>query len=327
MTPPKPLNALVIGCGRIAGSGAPTSADAEAPTHADAYDRHPSFRMTTCIEPDERRRLAFMRRWQVPEGFADLDACIAAQVPFDVASVCAPTPAHAAILWRLLETPVRAVLCEKPLTDDAGESARLVDAYRAAGKPLAVAYLRRWNPAMAELKRELENGDWGALRTATGLYTRGLLVNGSHLVDLIRYLFGPLALKAVTGKRIDSEAQDPTVDAVLALDGGVPVHLIAADSRDYALFELHLITERGAIGIERSGHGVRRRRIDEPFHPHHKLLDRGEWEECSHGDPYFRALGNLLQALENGEALASDGESALEAQRLCEEMIDKAKDL
>lgn len=319
------LTVAVIGCGRIAGGLAGAG---DAPSHADAYDRHPSFRMTACVEPDQRRRLEFIGRWQVPGGFADLDDCLAASVPFDVASVCVPTPVHAAILWRLLKTPVRAVLCEKPLTDDTGESARLVDAYRAAGKPLAVAYLRRWNPAMARLKRELEGGSWGGLRTVIGTYTKGALNNGSHLVDLLRYLCGPLTLKAVTGQRIDGDAGDPTVDAVLTLDGGVPVHLIGADARDYALFELHLITERGAIDVERSGQAVRRRRrVDDPCHHGYRHLDQGEWDECGHGDPFLRAVDNLYQALENGEALASDGKSALDAQRLCQQMIEKAKAL
>ncbi len=322
------LTVAVIGCGRIAGGFAGTSDRGGAPTHADAYDRHLSFRMIACVEPDDRRRLSFMRRWEVPHGFANLDECVAADVGFDVASVCTPTPVHAAILWRLLETPVRAVLCEKPLTDDASQSARLVDAYRAAGKPLAVAYLRRWNPAMAKLKRELESGSWGGLRTVIGTYTKGALNNGSHLVDLLQYLCGPLTLKTVTGSRIDGVAGDPTVDAVLALEGGVPVHLVGADSRDYALFELHLITQRGAIDIERSGQVVRRRRrVDDPYHRGYEILDHGEWTECGHGDPLLHALGNLCGALEHGEELLSNGRSALEAQRLCEEMIDQAKAL
>ncbi len=319
------LTAAVIGCGRIAGGLAPASAT-DPPTHPGAYSRHPAYRMAACVEPSESHRLAFMRRWNVAQGFADLDGCIAAGVRFDVASVCAPTAAHAAILWRLLETPVRAVLCEKPLTDDTGESARLVDAYRAAEKPLAVAYLRRWNPAMTALKQELENGSWGALRTLTGFYTKGALNNGSHLVDLIHYLFGPLSLTAVTGRRIDGEAHDPTVDAVLALDGGVPVHLIGADARDYALFELHVVAERGAVDIERSGRVVRRRRcVDDPLHGGYRLLDQGEWTEYGHGDPLFRAVDNIFAALEHGAALASDGTSALQAQRLCLDMIDQAE--
>ena len=322
------LTAAVIGCGRIAGGLSCTGGKDDPPTHADAYDRHPSFRLAACVEPDESRRLAFMRRWQIPHGFANLDECVAADVGFDVASVCTPTPVHAAILWRLLETPVRAVLCEKPLTDDASQSARLVDAYRAAETPLAVAYLRRWTPEMAKLKRELEGGSWGSLRTVIGTYTKGALNNGSHLVDLLQYLCGPLTLKAVTGQRIDGDAGDPTVDAVLVLDGGVPVHLIGADARDYALFELHLIAERGAIDVERSGQAVRRRRrVDDPCHDGYRHLDQGEWDECGHGDPFLRAVDNLYQALENGEALASDGESALDAQRLCQQMIEKAQAL
>jgi predicted dehydrogenase len=278
--------------------------------------------MVSCIEPDDARRQNFMRDWNVPSGFADLESCLAAGTKFSVASVCVPTAAHAGILRKLLDTPVQAVLCEKPLTDDADESVRLVEAYREENKTLAVAYLRRWTPAVQELKQELETGAWGDLRAITGLYTKGILNNGSHLLDLVRYLFGPLTLHTVTNQRFDAGPDDPTVDAALHLENGVPVHVIGVDSRDYALFELHLIAARGAVGIEQSGRVIRRRGcMDDPYHDGYRLLERGAWTEYGHGDSFLRLLDNLKANLADGTPLTSDGQSALATQLLCESMI------
>jgi predicted dehydrogenase len=328
---PPVLSAVVIGCGRIAG-GAPAAADAPADaeelTHAGAYAAHPGYQLIACIEPDTERRRAFCKRWNIPQGFASLDEALKSSLEFDVASVCTPTPMHAEILGQLLKTPLRAVFCEKPLTDSLAESERLVTAYQKADKLLAVAYLRRWNPAMAELKRELVRGDWGELRTAIGTYTKGALNNGSHLIDLMHYLCGPLRLKAVTGTRIDADKADPTIDAVLETKSGAPLHLIGADSRDYALFELQLISERGVIAIESSGLVIRRRGpVDDPLHSGYKTLDHGDWRECGHGDPFRRALDNIAAALDGTGKLASDGENALEAQRICTQMIEQARNL
>jgi predicted dehydrogenase len=322
------LSAVVIGCGRIAGGALPASAEAETLTHAGAYSRHPGYRLIACVEPIEARRRDFLRRWDIPYGFADFESLLAAGLEFDIASVCTPTRNHADVLGQLLETPVRAVFCEKPLTGSVAESGRLVAAYQAAGKPLAVAYLRRWNPAMAVLKQEIAEGAWGAMRAAIGTYTKGALNNGSHLIDLVHYLLGPLVLKAVTGLRIEDDEADPTVDAVLELKSGASLHLIGADSRDYALFELQLIGERGVIAIESSGLVMRRRAsVDDPLHSGYKTLDHGDWSECGHGDPFRRALDNLAAALEGTATLASDGASALEAQRICAQMIERARSL
>jgi predicted dehydrogenase len=328
MTGDAPLGALVVGCGAIAGGGERPASAMAPPTHADAYHRHPSYQMVSCIEPDESRRQRFMHDWNIPSGFVDLESCLAAGTEFSVASVCVPTPAHSEILRKLLDTPVRAVLCEKPLTDDARESAQLVDAYQEARKTLAVAYLRRWTPAVEELKSEFEGGVWGDVRAITGFYTKGVLNNGSHLLDLIRHLFGALTLDAVTHQRLDAGQEDPTVDAVLHLENGVPVHVMGTDFRDYALFELHIITARGAIGIEQSGRIVRRRAcMDDPYHDGYKLLAHGEWTEYGHGDSFLHLLDNLKANLEDGTPLTSDGRSAFATQQLCESMIQATQTL
>lgn len=325
----KTLTALVIGCGRIAGAAPPPGCDTDQlVSHAAAYDRHPNFRLHACVEPDDDRRKAFMDRWGVKTGFASLDACRAAGMEFDVASVCTPTPNHAAVLWALLDSPVSAVFCEKPLTDDGPEARRLVAAYSQAQRPLVVNYTRRWHPALAELKREIQARDWGQLRTAVGYYTKGVRNNGSHLIDLAHYIIGPARLLAVTGSQVDHDPSDPNVDAVLNFESGVRMHMIGGDARDFALFEMHLITERGAIGIEQSGRVLRRRRAkDDPLTAGYRLLETNGLTEVGSGGAIYRAIDELTCVVRNGTAPSSDGESALATQLLCEEIIARSKTL
>jgi predicted dehydrogenase len=323
------LTALVVGCGRIGGEAPPPGSRIDSLiSHAAAYDRHPDFHLRACVEPDHTKRRAFMDQWGVETGFASLDDCRAAGMEFDVASVCTPTPEHAAALWTLLATPVSAVFCEKPLTDDGPEARRLVAAYNKVGRPLTVNFTRRWHPALAELKNEIEAGDWGRLRAAVGYYTKGVRNNGSHLIDLAHYLIGPTHLLAVTGSRIDHTATDPTVDAVLSCGDGVRLHLIGGDARDYALFEMHLITERGAIGIERSGRILRRRRTeDDPLAAGYRLLEADGLAEVGPGGSIYRAVDELARVVRDGAAPSSDGDNALAAQLLCEEIIDGVTNL
>lgn len=316
-----PLKALIVGCGRIAGGFDECGPDSAVLSHAGAYRRHSGFEIAACVEPDAERRQGFAKTWAVPAAFANLDQCLQAGIPFDVASVCVPTAHHGAVLERLLGTEVKAVFCEKPLTDDAAESERLVEAYAEAGVLLAVNYLRRWDPSVVALRHEIESGEWGQVRTATGYYTKGVLNNGSHLVDLAHLLRGPLALDAVTGARTDHDPGDPTVDAVLRWEDGVALHLIGADARDMSLLEFHMVTERGAIGIEESGFTIRRRRIvPSPYFAGYRQLDRGQWVTTELETALYRAVDNLYAAVVRGAVLESDGRSALPAQVLCEEM-------
>ena len=320
-----PLKALIIGCGRIAGGFDEYGPDSAVLSHAGAYQSHPGFEIVACVEPDTECRDGFAKTWAVPAAFATLDKCLEAGAPFDVASVCVPTANHGAVLEKLLETGVKAVFCEKPLTDDIAESERLIKAYAAAGVLLAVNYLRRWDPSIVALRNEIESGEWGRVRTAMGYYTKGVLNNGSHLVDLAQLLRGPLALESVTGARSDHDPGDPTVDAALRWEDGIAMHLIGADARDMSLFEFHIVTERGVIGIEESGFTIRRRRIvASPYFTDYRQLDRGQWATTEFATALHHAVDNLYAAVVQGAALKSDGSSALSAQSLCDEIRRRA---
>jgi predicted dehydrogenase len=236
---------LIVGCGQIAGGfDAARSATDPPLTHAGAYLRHGGFELAACVEPDESRRLAFMQRFGVAEGFDDLAAVVGSFAPghFAVASICSPTALHAAQLRALLALQPRLVFCEKPVTPTRAETAALAHEFEAAGIALAVNHNRRWAPCVQALRQELAAGEWGAVRSATGTYNKGVLNNGSHMLDLLHLLLGPLTLLHAGRPVADHFADDPSVPALLQTAQGLPVHLQTAHAGDGAVFELQLHT-------------------------------------------------------------------------------------
>ena len=320
----KCLSALVVGCGRI-GGGIVGDVRLDEPSHAAAYARHQGFRIAACIEPDPLHRTAFMAKWNVANGFANLDEAMAGGIHFDVASICTPTPQHAADLRTLASSNVRAVWCEKPLTAAAAESAEIVEAYQRVGKSLAVNYLRRWQPSMVDLKSRIADGEWGQVRAGAGFYTKGIRNNGGHLIDLVQWLLGPLEPKQAIISRIDHDPSDPNVDAILQLSNGAPIHLVAGDARDYAIFELEIIAARGALRIERSGRSIRTRRTtDDPDAEGYRILENGQFAMVATNDAFLNAADNIYHAIIDGAPLASDGATALAAERVCDALIERA---
>ncbi|MDH3581353.1 MAG: Gfo/Idh/MocA family oxidoreductase, partial [Hyphomicrobiales bacterium] len=260
-------DAIIIGCGRIGGGD-------ETLSHASAYVRHDGFQLTGCVEPDDTRRKAFMARWNVPRGYRSIQDAVKDNDDWSVASVCTPTPQHAADLRSLLETGVRAVWCEKPLTGRVKESEQLVTSYLNAEKHLAVNYLRRWHPAIQDLQAELAAGKWGTVKAMTGYYTKGLCNNGSHMIDLVHYLAGPLEPVAASWSAVSHEPSDPPIDAILRTRDGANVHLVVGDADDYALFELEIVAAQGTIRIEQSGRATRTRRtMEDPDSSGYTILD------------------------------------------------------
>lgn len=318
----EPLAALIVGCGAIAGGYDEAASGDTALTHAGAYAHHGRFRIAACVEPDGDRREQFMARWNVTAGFATLEQCITTGMAFDVASVCVPTATHESALQELLDLPVRAVFAEKPLTHDLGASTRLVEAYAEAARPLAVNYLRRWDRAMAALAEEIAAGTWGAVQSVTGFYGKGLMNCGSHLIDLLHMLIGPLEPELVTRRRLDWRGDDPTLDAVLSTASGMPVYLVGSDAKQYFSFEAVLTFDKGRIHIEEQGRSLRTRLVrDDPVYVGYRTLDPGRAVETALGGAMLAAVDNMARCLDEGMTLASDGRSALRVERVCGQLM------
>jgi len=315
---PKVLDTIIIGCGQIAGQWSMGPSSDAILTHADAYSRHGGFRIVACVEPAADRRAEFMRYWSIPRGYDRLSDCLMQEHPI-VASVCSTTNTHAEILSDLLNSSVRAVFCEKPITAEVGTARDLVDAYRNAGKLLIVNYTRRWDPAIGALRAELASGEWGAVRAVAAWYVRGVVNNGSHAVDLLHWLIGPVRIGAVAGSRQDGVDGDPTVDAILKLENGASVHLIAGDGRDMGFFEIQILTESGMIAIEESGMKIRRRRATEDsLFAGRRQIHGGEWQEGGYKKAMLHAVDEIHAAVVSGTPVSSTGESALAALSICD---------
>ena len=315
-----PYRVLIVGCGNIAGGFDAARTENDPPlSHAGAFSRHPGFAIAACVDPDAQRREAFARRWNVPEVHAAPED-IGEAARFDVISICSPTVFHANHLRFAIDRAPRLIFCEKPMTGEAALGRALAATCADKGILLAVNHLRRWAPRLERLGEELREGSWGAVRGLNGIYNKGVLNNGSHLVDMVQFLLGePLELIAAGRPQWDHWDDDPTVPALLASRSGIPVQVCTADARDYALFELTVVTERGIIAIEDGGASWRvRKPVDSGDFAGYRRVERGDFEPGDLNATMTEAIGNIHAALASGAPLRSTGETALQAQDLCE---------
>jgi predicted dehydrogenase len=311
---------LIIGCGNIAGGyDEQQPMDSLPLAHAKAYINHGRFNLTACIEPDTTKRIAFQNRWNVTNGFANFHDIDKQAFSVDVISICSPTSSHANDLQQALSLNPKLIFCEKPVTSSLRETKRIVSECSNNNVLLAVNYSRRWSPQVIQVKSELESGKWGEIRSISAIYNKGILNNGSHMVDLLSFLFGPLRLTAVGQILDDFSFDDPTVDATLISNQGFPIHLNVAHAKDYALFEMQVVTQKGMICMEDGGSRWRFRQVlpSNKLHGYH-FLNTGEWLEPKGSFALTGAVSNLYKALQNEAPLISTGVNAVEAQSLCE---------
>ncbi|TLZ99090.1 MAG: Gfo/Idh/MocA family oxidoreductase, partial [Methanobacteriota archaeon] len=117
----------------------------------------------------------------------------------DAVSVCVPTEHHAKVALDVIRAGIP-LLVEKPLAATVEEAKRIVDAAKKAGVTLAVGHIERHNPAIAAVKRHVQEGQYGDLVTAAARRVSsfpgrvrdiGVVMDlGVHEIDVLRYLVG-----------------------------------------------------------------------------------------------------------------------------------------
>lgn len=160
-------------------------------------------------------------------------------VAFDAAIVCAPPATHAHIAADILASG-RHVLCEKPLTIGLAAARQLVDVANTTGRLLMMASKFRYVADVASARAMLSAGAIGTPVLFENAFTDrlsmagrwqvdpaisggGVIIdNGTHSVDLTRYLFGPITeLLAVEGVRLQGLAVEDTATLTVRCATGV----------------------------------------------------------------------------------------------------------
>ena len=152
------------------------------------------------------------------QGFAEPLAMIA-EAELDALVIAAPTTAHVPLALAAIERGI-ALLVEKPLAATVGEAMQILDAARAAGVPVQVGHVERFNPAVLELGRLIDDG-W--LSTIYSIASRragpfparirdvGVTVDlATHDADILSWIAGerPSRVYAETAQRIHATNED-----------------------------------------------------------------------------------------------------------------------
>lgn len=323
------LRVLIVGCGKIAGGFDQGRFPNDLPyTHAGAYVRDGRFKITVCVEPDDNRRAEFMETWGVPVGVRSTDELLNTGEQFDVISICSPTICHAHDLEIALRLNPKLIFCEKPITTLLADTEELVAECCEANILLAVNYTRRWDPDITKLQASIHAGQWGMLRSVIGLYNKGILNNGSHMLDLLHLIVGPMEIIKIGKPIYDFFPNDPTISVWLQGQQDVSIHLACSHAEDFAVFELQLIFSHGVLTMEDGGMFWRERRaIDSVTFKGYRMLEEGVRRAGEYPRAMLQAVDNIYRAIYQGDPLASTGDSALFAQRVCEQIKQHACEL
>ncbi len=290
--------AALIGCGKIGSEFADDPRITDIYTHAGAYTACPDTNLVAVCDADGDKVKKCGMRWGVSRIFQDFQTMIEETQP-EIISICTPDSTHKFVICEVMEHRcIRAIFAEKPLALSLEDATEILELAQARNVTLAVNYFRRYASNIQCLKRDItEEKCIGEIQTVSCHYTKGILHNGTHLLDLARYLIGDIiSVQGFHNQRSDS--QDPSLDAYLHFGNGASGFIHGCDEKMFDICEMDIIGSEGRIRILDSGHTIERYEIcDDPHYSGYMGLSLTEKDTRGMTDTLLRGVEDLVFCL------------------------------
>ncbi len=316
------FKSAIIGCGKIAGGYDIKVPDKWSFTHAGAYHLCKETRLTAIADISEKALNQFSQKWEIDNCYTDYKDLLDKE-SIDILSICLLTEKHYEVFKYACEKGVPAIFCEKPLSYDLKEARDMVE--MSNDRVVAVNYFRRWNPALFQLREELCGGKFGRVLNATIHYTKGLFVNGSHLVDLMRWFFGePNDVRLI--RTTWQDARDFGIDFAMTFSNNITSFFLSVQDANYVFINIDILTEKGRIVIGQRGQDIERHEeIVEPHFQRFDILKRVETKETQWRDCLTLAVQEMVDCLKNGGQVSCTSEDGLRALEICCEVVSQSE--
>ncbi len=282
-------------------------------SHTACFREVDSVEVVAGADPFDEQREDFRQRWGVEGLYADYREMVAAE-NLDIASVATSARPRPEIVRHLAESGVRAIYAEKPLAITLAEADSMVEACRANDVVLAVGCTRRWDAWWTMARSMISDGDIGQVLQINAHGNAGISHNGSHMIDLIRYLAGDDPISWVFGEAESDAAassdDDLRMNGYLAFAGGARAYIRTWPS-GAANWTFDIIGETGTLRATGNGSDIEWWQPAGDGTLTRRPIPRPQRIES----PGVRAVRDLVHCLETGkkpECAGEDGVVALE---------------
>lgn len=317
--------AVIIGAGRI-GARFDNLKSERVLTHAHAYYKNPRIDLLGFFDINQKNSKEAALKWG-GSSFKNLEEAFKA-VP-DIVSVCVPDKYHFPILSEIIRYRPKLVICEKPATTNLRDTEKILRLYKKAGISILVNYSHRFDKTLQTLKVAIQKKKFGKVLCASGIYTKGLLHNGSHLIDLSRYLFGEVKNNHADYSFSDYYGEDKNISGFIAFEKCPQFYLMAGDERKYSIIELDILLEKKRIRfvdfVDSGFFAHIQEIVKDPIYTGYKCLGKSVIKRTCFSEALPSLIKNAVNYLEGRENLKCGIEDAYFTQKACFSLLNNYK--
>ena len=318
----KKIRTAIIGLGRIVHGYEDISSVAgriRYPTHSSVLKKDKRFTLVAAADIDAKQRRLFQRKTSPDVAmYADYRAMLKNEA-IDLLVVAVPTGAHYVVCSRAIESGIKNILCEKPITRTIAEVEKLTALAKRHQAKIMVNYHRSHNKSYAQLARSIRKKKWGRAVSVSVQYNNGIFNTATHLIHLLEKMFGTMERVQSVKKSVRNN-KDPNI-SFTAYVNGLTIFFEGVDNAKYRLLEVDMKFETGRLVLSNdslsefkpeAGQGLAFLKISAPS----TILDIGR----SMLDVYE----NIFQVMKHKKAAASDLAAAARALRVAAKAIESA---
>ncbi|MBC7242474.1 MAG: Gfo/Idh/MocA family oxidoreductase [Anaerolineae bacterium] len=321
----KLLRAAVIGVGSMGRN------------HARVYAEMEDVQLIAVADVDQAAAVRVANIYGV-RAYADYRMMLEAE-PLDLVTIAVPTRLHREVAEEAAAHGVH-LFVEKPLAGSVEDARAIIDAARAAGVKLGVGHIERFNPAILQLKVELDAGRLGRMfqlhaRRVGPFPPRvedvGVVFDlATHELNIMEYLANArvVSLYAETEREIHEQHED-LLSGVIKLDNGVVGVLDINWLTPTKIRELSVIGERGMFRVNY---------LTQELYLHENSFFSENWEsavalmgvsegrtikyEIKRKEPLKAELESFVEAIREDKPPAIGGEEGLRAVFLAQKLVE-----
>ncbi len=244
----KQFNCAVIGCGRI-GCGFDDKQNEKIMTHAGSYFKNKKTTLTALCDIDTKKLKKYGRKYKVNNLYTDSKEMFESQ-KLDCISICTLADSHLDLVKEAVSSNIKAIFIEKPLSDNLKTSNQIIKLCKKNNVKLAIDFQRHFNPFYHHVKKILSTNKLGKIQLLNVFYGGGIANTGTHLFDLLIFLFGDVkSISANFSKNKSANSNDPNIDAILNFRDNIICQIHSLDYNNYVIFEMNIFGTMARLQI------------------------------------------------------------------------------
>lgn len=232
---------------------------------------------------------------------------------------------HRDKLWReVLAANPKVVICEKPMAASLVECDEIVSSCSAAGVDLVVNFPRRFLAQSARAKELISSGKLGGLQAGHVWYGKGVANNGSHMIDLLLFLFGS-GWNVDQVRLVGSGYENGDSDASFRMSkNGASITFTPVDVTNFEFAEIDLVFESGRLRFtDHAFHLVENIGLASAgFDGMLELAAEQVVPDVSITNYQFDVLNRVVESINDGSNFDQDVEDAISTSRIIETVLE-----